>query len=350
MRFWGYRTPNFWCVSISSNEIPYLASILGFAGTREILARYSPRAERPLSFLSGKLGSSEVLAVMTGIHLNEEKHRTQYVYRTILQNPTLQHPRQTGAIEVSMIEAFSSVSVSLFKLPILSKPQLSPLSSLPAKRAFCVSINNLNSNAALKARSNVGPALYRAVTQSPFVYSHMDLENEKIRFKTHNREATHQSFMNHMRCFEAEATGIVVINSAFNYSSEELAKPPNFVNSSLFERGRRDIVVATPGRLTDVLNTIPAVRQNLATAKTLIMDEAATLLEMGFKEEIDDIVRQLPAKEERSTYLFSATISPKIHRIAQQTMKKDTKIVDCVPSGETNVHAHVPQYCAYRPP
>ncbi|PLW42284.1 hypothetical protein PCASD_07756 [Puccinia coronata f. sp. avenae] len=181
-------------------------------------------------------------------------------------------------------------------------------------------------------------SLYRAVTQSPFVYSHMDLENEKIRFKTHNREATHQSFMNHMS------------NSAFNYSSEELAKPPNFVNSSLFERGRRDIVVATPGRLTDVLNTIPAVRQNLATAKTLIMDEAATLLEMGFKEEIDDIVRQLPAKEERSTYLFSATISPKIHRIAQQTMKKDTKIVDCVPSGETNVHAHVPQYCAYRPP
>ncbi|PLW22877.1 hypothetical protein PCASD_16229 [Puccinia coronata f. sp. avenae] len=165
-----------------------------------------------------------------------------------------------------------------------------------------------------------------------------DLENEKIRFKTHNREATHQSFMNHMS------------NSAFDYSSEELPKPPNFVNSSLFERGRRDIVVATPGRLTDVLNTIPAVGQNLATAKTLIMDEAATLLEMGFKEEIDDIVRQLPAKEERSTYLFSATISPKIHRIAQQTMKKDTKIVDCVPSGETNVHAHVPQYCAYRPP
>jgi hypothetical protein len=52
MRFWGYRTPNFWCLSISSNEIPYLASILGFAGTREILARYSPRAERPLSFHS----------------------------------------------------------------------------------------------------------------------------------------------------------------------------------------------------------------------------------------------------------------------------------------------------------
>jgi hypothetical protein len=49
MRFWGYRTPNFWCLSISSNEILYLASILGFAGTREILARYRPRTKRPLS-------------------------------------------------------------------------------------------------------------------------------------------------------------------------------------------------------------------------------------------------------------------------------------------------------------
>ncbi|PLW47775.1 hypothetical protein PCASD_04311 [Puccinia coronata f. sp. avenae] len=365
-----------------------------------------------------------------------------------LKSTSLSRPISSASWSSRPCPTFSSASVSLFKLPILSKPQLSPLSSLSANRAFSVSISNLNSNAALKARSDVesspeveaeeeasdkpttqpfssiesfiSPALYRAVTQSPFGYSHMsavqeqllsdlpnliqktengenktkdllvkaktgtgktlaflipaiesrlrDLEDEKIRFQTHNPEASHQNFMNHMRRFEAETTGIVVMSPTRELATQiaqEAIKLTSHVKQfgirlfvggaskaaqlREFERGRRDIVVATPGRLNDVLNTSPAVRRNLATAKTLIMDEADTLLEMGFKEEIDDIVRQLPPKEERSTYLFSATISPEINRIAQQTMKKDTKIVDCVPSGETNVHAHVPQYYTVLP-
>lgn len=218
----------------------------------------------------------------------------------------------------------------------------------------------------VKAKTGTGKTLAFLI---PAIESRLrDLEEEKERFKAHNPDASHQHLIQHMRRYEAETTGIVVLSPTRELATQiaqEAIKLTSHVKQfgvrlfvggaskalqlREFERGRRDIVVATPGRLNDVLNTSPAVRQNLSTAKTLIMDEADTLLEMGFKEEIDEIVRQLPPKEERSTYLFSATISPEIHRIAQQTMKRDTKIVDCVPSGESNVHAHVPQYYTILP-
>jgi hypothetical protein len=52
MRYWACQTPTFGFASISRNKILYLASILGFAGAREIFARYSLRPERPLIFLT----------------------------------------------------------------------------------------------------------------------------------------------------------------------------------------------------------------------------------------------------------------------------------------------------------
>ena len=70
-------------------------------------------------------------------------------------------------------------------------------------------------------------------------------------------------------------------------------------------RTRPEIVVATPGRVIDhVRNTHSFGLEDLAT---LILDEADRLLEMGFLEEIKEIVRQCPKK--RQTLLFSATLT-----------------------------------------
>lgn len=74
------------------------------------------------------------------------------------------------------------------------------------------------------------------------------------------------------------------------------------------------IVVATPGRLIDHLErgTI-----QLDSVKTVVLDEADEMISMGFKEEIESILERLTASE-YNTWLFSATMSKEIRRIADR--------------------------------
>jgi len=67
------------------------------------------------------------------------------------------------------------------------------------------------------------------------------------------------------------------------------------------------ILVATPGRLMDHMRR-KTVR--LHDLKTIVLDEADEMLNMGFREDIDEILQSVP--EERQTILFSATLSPEI--------------------------------------
>ncbi|WP_373773778.1 DEAD/DEAH box helicase, partial [Weissella soli] len=75
------------------------------------------------------------------------------------------------------------------------------------------------------------------------------------------------------------------------------------------------IVVGTPGRLIDHIRrgTI-----NLSKVKTLVLDEADEMLNMGFLEDIEAILTAVP--DERQTLLFSATMPPAIKRIGVQFM------------------------------
>ncbi len=75
------------------------------------------------------------------------------------------------------------------------------------------------------------------------------------------------------------------------------------------------IVVATPGRLLDLMRR-RAVK--LDEVKYLILDEADEMLNMGFKEELDAIIEQVP--DTKVTWLFSATMPPDIRRIVAKTM------------------------------
>lgn len=76
-----------------------------------------------------------------------------------------------------------------------------------------------------------------------------------------------------------------------------------------------DVIVGTPGRLQDLM------RQDildLSGVRTVILDEADEMLSMGFIEDIENILRQTPAK--RQTTLFSATIPKPIRRLADNYM------------------------------
>ncbi|KAI9458924.1 DEAD-domain-containing protein [Lactarius psammicola] len=116
-----------------------------------------------------------------------------------------------------------------------------------------------------------------------------------------------------------------------------------------FKSGRNDIVVATPGRIRDVLENVDDVAQVLKTASQLILDEADTLLDMGFRSDIDAIADFFPKAPIRQTFLFSATVSPQIRQIAREVLDKDHTFIDVVPKDSSPVHAHIPQHYTFLP-
>ncbi|OKP96009.1 DEAD/DEAH box helicase [Paenibacillus sp. P46E] len=76
------------------------------------------------------------------------------------------------------------------------------------------------------------------------------------------------------------------------------------------------IIIGTPGRLLDHINR-KTIR--LDDVQTIVLDEADEMLDMGFMEDIQSILKLVP--EERQTMLFSATMPPNIQRLAQQFLK-----------------------------
>src|SRR5690625_2220625 len=86
-------------------------------------------------------------------------------------------------------------------------------------------------------------------------------------------------------------------------------------------KDRPQIVVATPGRLLDHLNRRTI---KLHDIKVAVLDEADEMLNMGFIDDIKDILKAIP--EERQTLLFSATMPKEIREIATTLMNDPTEI------------------------
>jgi ATP-dependent RNA helicase DeaD len=82
-----------------------------------------------------------------------------------------------------------------------------------------------------------------------------------------------------------------------------------------------DVVVGTPGRLIDHINRKTI---SLSDIKIVVLDEADEMLDMGFIDDIETILKDTPAK--RQTLLFSATIPQPIMNIAKRYMRNPEKI------------------------
>jgi ATP-dependent RNA helicase DDX18/HAS1 len=93
----------------------------------------------------------------------------------------------------------------------------------------------------------------------------------------------------------SQTYGIVIGGANRKAEAEKLSKGVN-------------LLIATPGRLLDHLLSTPFVFKNL---KSLVIDEADRILEVGFEDEIRKIVQVL-ANDDRQTMLFSATQTTKI--------------------------------------
>lgn len=105
--------------------------------------------------------------------------------------------------------------------------------------------------------------------------------------------------------YHSQTLGIVIGGANRRAEAEKLAKGVN-------------LLVATPGRLLDHLqNTEGFVYKNL---RTLVIDEADRILEIGFEDEMKQIIKRLPA-DERQTSLFSATQTTKVEDLARISLK-----------------------------
>jgi len=83
----------------------------------------------------------------------------------------------------------------------------------------------------------------------------------------------------------------------------------------------QQIVVATPGRLNDLIRRKALQLENV---DYVILDEADEMLNMGFKEDLDTILSHTPAS--KNTWLFSATMPPEIERIVSNYMDQPVRI------------------------
>lgn len=84
-------------------------------------------------------------------------------------------------------------------------------------------------------------------------------------------------------------------------------------------RGGADLVIATPGRLLDV---VAHSQLKLHTIDTLVMDEADRLMDLGFAEELEQVLALLPAKTVRQTLLLSATFGPAVQALVAQLLRE----------------------------
>ncbi|QNP59620.1 DEAD/DEAH box helicase [Paenacidovorax monticola] len=99
-------------------------------------------------------------------------------------------------------------------------------------------------------------------------------------------------------------------------------------------RGGADVVVATPGRLLDLVEH-NALR--LSSVRMLVLDEADRLLDLGFAEELQRVLAQLPAA--RQNLFFSATFPPGVQALAEGLLHAPTRV--SVPATEASASAIV---------
>ncbi len=95
----------------------------------------------------------------------------------------------------------------------------------------------------------------------------------------------------------------------------------NFINEKKALQMGADVIVCTPGRMIAHLNMGYV---NLKGLQFLVLDEADRMLDMGFQDDINKIIKALPAK--RQNLLFSATMPEKIRQLARKILHQPAEI------------------------
>eukprot|EP00962_Isochrysis_galbana_P011926 scaffold3360_cov112-Isochrysis_galbana.AAC.4 len=93
----------------------------------------------------------------------------------------------------------------------------------------------------------------------------------------------------------------------------------------VLSRGRPAIVVATPGRINDLLSLDKPMVTDLNSCKYLVLDEADRMLDMGFQPQIDQLLNRMP--QQRQTLLFTATWPKEVQKLAASYLRRDAAML-----------------------
>lgn len=115
-------------------------------------------------------------------------------------------------------------------------------------------------------------------------------------------------------------------------------------NLKKFLRGSPTVLVATPGRLKDYL-TEQETCDKFADVRTVILDEADTMLEQGFLQDVKHILRLLPPKSSGwQGMCFSATVPDKVRAVVNVILAPGYSKISTIERSEPPTHERVPQY------
>lgn len=108
------------------------------------------------------------------------------------------------------------------------------------------------------------------------------------------------------------------------------------------------ILVGTPGRVMDLIsdNSSGVTLNNI---QTFVLDEADRLLDVGFADDIAEMTRFMPPREQRhrQTLMFSATVPKSVVGLVRSTLRPDFKFIRATDPDETPVHERIPQHIVY---
>jgi ATP-dependent RNA helicase MSS116 len=115
-------------------------------------------------------------------------------------------------------------------------------------------------------------------------------------------------------------------------------------NLKAFMNGNPTILVATPGRLDDILGE-EEVRDRFTHVKTVVLDEADQMLDAGFAPAVKKILRRIPPKSDGwQGMCFSATMNPEVMDVAKCVLFPGYTTLSTVDPNEVPTHERVPQF------
>jgi len=114
------------------------------------------------------------------------------------------------------------------------------------------------------------------------------------------------------------------------------------INGFAFKYGGTvDLMVATPGRLLEHIESTDGFCERLQGVEVLVLDEVDMLLDGGFQRAIEAILVKLPV--DRQSLCFSATVPAKLLPVLKMAMANGHELVDCVGEEEVDTHAKIEQ-------